>query len=286
MVGSIQTIRGRGDMPDNTLLLLGLGLAAWTLFRNNQQETGEGDLVDASMLSQGTGATGKGLGFIPVVNSDLPINSTLISNGTNGTTPGFDFMAWLNDIGITPAPAVTGTVTGGKVVNEDLPNNKIGPEVPVSVSPFVQTPEYIRTNYGLVGTPIRQFGLERDVDLLNDRIYVKQIQVNDDDGTTRITGPLTGQESIQIVAGGANPGDPYYTTLDVLVAAKEQGYFGIPQLSGPEASARSNVFDVDANRRYQESIIEPLTETGGIPVQIEPVRLQQYRYDIDTAAEF
>jgi hypothetical protein len=275
-------------MPDNTLLLLGLGLAAWTLFRNNQQETGEGDLIDASMLSQGTGATGKSLGSIPVVNSDVPINSTERSNGTNGAAPGFDFVAWLNNIGITTATAATGNGKAGKVVNEDLPNDKIGPDVPVSVSPFVQTPEYIRTTGELAGTAIRQFGLERDVDLLNDRIYVQEIQINDDDGTTRITGPLTGQESVQIVAGGANPGDPYYTTLDFLVAAKEQGYFGVPQLSGPEASARSNVFDVEANERYLESIEEPLTVTGGVPVHVSPKRSAFVidRYDIDTAAEF
>jgi hypothetical protein len=251
-------------MPDNTLLLLGLGLAAWTLFRNNQQETGEGDLVDASMLSQGTGATGKALAAIPVVNSDVPINSSERSNGTNGTTSGFDFMEWLNGIGFNFAPAVTGNGSVKKVVNEDLPNDKIGPEVQVSVSPFVQTPEYIRTTGGLAGTAIRQFGLQRDVDLVNDRIYVQEIQVDDEEGTSRITGPLTGQENIQIVAGGANPGDPYYTTLDVLAAAKEQGYFGIPQLSGPEASARSNIF-----------IEEPKRSAVVID-----------QYDIDTAAEF
>jgi len=275
-------------MPDNTLLLLGLGLAAWTLFRNNQQETGEGDLIDASMLSQGTGATGKELDLIPVVNSDVPINSSERSNGTNGATPGFDFMAWLNSMGIDPAPAVTGNGSGARVVNEDLPNDKIGPEVEVSVSPFVQTPEYIRTTGGLAGTAIRQFGLERDVDLVNDRIYVQEIEVDSDDGTSRITGPLTGRENIQIVSGGANPGDPYYTTLDVLVAAKEQGYFGIPQLSGPEASARSNVFDVEANTRYLESIEEPITVTGGIPVHVSPKRPAFVidQYDIDTAAEF
>ena len=151
-------------MPDNTLLLLGLGLAAWTLFRNNQQETGEGDLVNSSMLSQGTGATGKALRSIPVVNSDVPINSSERSNGTNGTSPGFDFMAWLNNIGITqtptkstdtPASTNNNTVTD-KIVNEDLPNKKIGPDQEVAITPFVQTPEYIRTTGELAGTAIRQ----------------------------------------------------------------------------------------------------------------------------------
>jgi len=248
------------------------------------------------MLSQGTGATGKALATIPIVNSDVPINSSEGSNGTNGTTPGFDFMAWLNNIGITqtptkstdtPASTNNNTVTD-KIVNEDLPNKKIGPDQEVTITPFVQTPEYIRTTGELAGTAIRQLGLNRGVDLLNDKIYVQEIAVDEDSGATRIEGPLTFGENVQIVAGGANPGDPYYTTLDFLVAAKEQGYFGVPQLSGPEASARSNVFDVEANRRYLESIEEPLTVTGGVPVHVSPKRSAFVidRYDIDTAAEF
>ena len=260
-------------MPDNTLLLLGLGLAAWTIFRNNQQETGEGDLVDASMLSQGTGATGKALGSIPVVNSDVPINSSERSNGANGTTPGFDFVAWLNDIGILPTPAATNTDTPpssnnntstSNVVDEDLPNEKTGPAVAVDVTPFIQTPEYIRTTGELAGTAVRQLGLQRGVDVLNDKIYIQEIQVDDDEGITRIEGPLTSQENVQIVAGGANPGDPYFTTIDFLVAAKEQGYFG-PLESPAVASARSN-------KTYSQSeapVQEQVTVTGGIPVTVQ-----------------
>ena len=84
-------------------------------------------------------------------------------------------------------------------------------------------------------------------------------------------GPLFGDEDVQIVAGGANPGDPYYTSFDVLVAAKEQGYFGAVE-SGPIASTRSNVFDVEANEAYLQSIApiqEPITLTGGIPVHVQ-----------------
>jgi len=61
-------------MPNtNALLLLGLGLAALTLFRRDQTVSDEADLVNASMLSSGTGRTGDALGSIPTVNSDNPI---------------------------------------------------------------------------------------------------------------------------------------------------------------------------------------------------------------------
>lgn len=255
-------------MPDNTLLFLGLGLAAWMLMGNNEQENGEGNLVDASMLSQGTGATGKALYSIPVVNSDVPINSTERTNGANGVTPGFDFMAWLNNIGINPQPGAfdrpSGTVDA---VNDDLPNNKIGPEPVVNIAPFVQTPQYIRTTGELAGTAVRQLGLTQGVDVLNNKINVELISIAQDESGTQMQGPFTFSEDVEIVTGGVNPGDPYFTRLDFLVAAKDQGYFGAP-VSGPEASTRSNVFDIEANRLYQQSITEPITATGGIPLQV------------------
>lgn len=253
-------------MPDNTFLFLGLGLA-FLFFRNTQGQSENGEVVDASMLSQGTGSTGRVLDFIPTVNSDTPIGF----NGADPAANGFDLNAWLRNFtaGLR-APGVTRPETT-PIVNEDLPNAKVGPESETSVSPFVQTPEYIRTTGELAGTAIRQLGLQRGVDVLNDRIYIQEIAVNDDDGVQRVQGPLFGDENVQIVAGGANPGDPYYTTLDVLVAAKEQGYFGGPE-SGPVASARSNVFDVAANEAYLRSVApinEPITATGGVPVRVE-----------------
>ena len=67
-------------MPQtNTLLLIGLGLAALTLFRREQAVTDETDLVEASMLSQNSGRTGKLEGFIPTVGAESPINLAPIS---------------------------------------------------------------------------------------------------------------------------------------------------------------------------------------------------------------
>lgn len=268
-------------MPNNTFLLLGLGLAAWMFLRNNGQVTEETDLVDASMLSQGTGRTGAMLADINTVTAEVPINEPQ----RDSTVAGFDLQAWLASI--MPAPPAAKKLPP-KVVNEDLPNVKTGPEPTVSVTPFVQTPEYIRTKGELAGTAVRQFGLLRDVDLLNDKIYIQQIEVEEESSGPRITGPITPTENVQIVAGGANPGDPYYTSLDVLIAAKEAGYFTVPTLTGAEASARSNVFDVEANRRYLASVEENVTVTGGVPLTVSPAkpRFQIDRYDIDTAQEF
>lgn len=262
-------------MPDNTFLFLGLGLA-FLLFRNNQGQSENGELVNASMLSQGTGNTGRALDVIPVVNGEVPIGS----NGAASAANGFDLNALLNDLfsGVR-FQAVSKEKKSIPIVNEDLPNRKVGPDQQVSVSPFIQTPEYIRTTGELAGTAIRQIGL-RGVDVLNDRIYLQRIAVDDDDGVKRMEGPLFGDEDVQIVAGGANPGEPYYTSIDVLEAAKDEGYFGTP-LFGPEASARSNVFDVEANKAYLasiEPIREPLTPTGGVPVRVQPTTAMQ-RYD-------
>ena len=256
-------------MPDNTFLFLGLGLA-FLLFRNNQGQTqnGEQELVDASMLSQGTGSTGRALDIITVVNGDAPIGS----NGTAPTANGFDINSWLQDLTAGwRTPGIPTTTKKPPTVDEDLPNKKIGPEQEVSVSPFVQTPEYIRTTGELAGTAVRQLGLQRGVDVLNDRIYIQEIAVDDDEGIQRMQGPLFGDENVQIVAGGANPGDPYYTSYDVLVAAKDQAHFGAAG-SGAVASARSNIFDVAANEAYLRSIApiqEQITVTGGTPVNVE-----------------
>ena len=124
-------------MPDNTFLFLGLGLA-FLLFRNNQGQSENGELVNASMLSQGTGTTGRVLDTIPVVNSDAPIGS----NGTAPTANGFDLNALLQNVTAGwKFPAASPAKKGAPIVNEDLPNAKVGPQPEVSVSPFVQTPE-------------------------------------------------------------------------------------------------------------------------------------------------
>ena len=60
-------------MPNNTLLMIGIGLAAFTLFRREETDVGEEELVNASMLASGTGETGRALAAIPVITSDIPI---------------------------------------------------------------------------------------------------------------------------------------------------------------------------------------------------------------------
>lgn len=289
-------------MPDNTFLLVGLGLAAWALLRNNQQQNGETDLVNASMLSQGTGREGKPLDLIPVVSSETPINlaeSTQRIPVANGGAAGFDFMAWLNNIGIkTPPVGKTNTSASQKVVNEDLPNEKTGPEAPVTVSPFVQTPEYIRQNYELAGTAVRQLGLTRGVDLLNDKIYVQAIEVDEDSTIPRIEGPVTLGEDVQIVAGGANPGDPYFTSLDTLMAAKDEGFFSaapayIPRTWQEIETDWDITHGLPDRHAAPPPIQEMVTVTGGVPLEVSrsPWDLttrpwDRTHYDMDTETEF
>lgn len=271
-------------MPNNTLLLLGLGLAAWTLLRDRQPGSEESDLVTASMLSQGTGTPGKILGEMPTVAGETQITYTG-DNAAVQTQPLFDINAWLRGLVGTTANGANGSL----VVNEDERNERIGGKATVNVVEYKQTPEYIRTTGELAGTAIRQLGLTRGVDLINDKISIQRIDVADDGDYPRMEGLPTMDENVQIVAGGANPGDPYFTTIDFLIAAKDQGYFG-GGLSGPEASARSNVFNPAAAAAaigYQGSIEEPVNVTGGIPLKIAPnpgFRRTIDRYDVDTAS--
>ena len=209
-------------MPNNTLLMIGIGLAAFTLFRREETDVGEKDLVDASMLASGTGQTGKALGTIPTIAADIPIG------GQNPEAqPIADPLAWLQAIftGVTPTvrtPKQTVIVSSNK--DPDLPNVPVGPTPPATVSPFVQTPTYIRTTGEKAGQALRQLGIithPGDVDLINPKIYIQEITTDE-----YSFGPLTGTEDVQIVAGGANPGDPYYTKLDVLAAYRDLGGFG------------------------------------------------------------
>ena len=211
-------------MPNtNALLLVGLGLAALTMFRREESDMDEAELVNASMLASGTGQTGKALDVIPSIGADVPIGGP-----TPEAQPMADPLSWLQDLfaGVTPEPPAPRNGTGVASSNKDteLPNNPVGAEPVVTVSPFVQTPTYIRTTGDQVGQALRQIGIitdPGDVDLLNPKIYVQEIETEEFS-----FGPLTRTEDVQIVAGGANPGDPYYTTLDVLAAYRDMGGFG------------------------------------------------------------
>jgi len=192
------------------------------MFRREESDMDEAELVNASMLASGTGETGKALDVIPSIGADVPIGGPTVAQ------PMADPLSWLQDLfaGVTPGPPAPRNGTGVASSNKDteLPNNPVGAEPVVTVSPFVQTPTYIRTTGDQVGQALRQIGIitdPGDVDLLNPKIYVQEIETEEFS-----FGPLTRTEDVQIVAGGANPGDPYYTTLDVLAAYRDMGGFG------------------------------------------------------------
>ena len=86
-------------MPNNTLLMIGIGLAAFTLFRREETDVAEEDLVNASMLASGTGETGKDLAIIPTIAADIPIGGQPPEE-----QPMADPLAWLQGIfaGVTP----------------------------------------------------------------------------------------------------------------------------------------------------------------------------------------
>lgn len=210
-------------MPNNTLLMIGIGLAAFTLFRREETDVGEADLVNASMLASGTGDTGKALGTIPTIAADIPIGGQ-----PPEAQPIADSFGWLQDLLAGVAPPVitpkTGTVVASSNSDTELPNVPTGPAPVVNITPFVQTPTYIRTTGEKAGEALRQLGIVTDpgeIDLLNPKIYYQEITTDE-----HAFGPLTGTEDVQIVAGGANPGDPYYTKLDVLAAYRDLGGFG------------------------------------------------------------
>jgi len=220
-------------MPNNTLLMIGIGLAAFTLFRREETDVGEEDLVNASMLASGTGETGRALGAIPTIAADIPIGGQ-----PPEALPMTDPLAWLQGLVSGVAPAVItpkdGTVVASSNRDTDLPNVPTGPAPEVYVSPFVQSETYIRTTGERAGQALRQLGIithPGDVDLINPKIYVQEIATDD-----YSFGPLTGTEDVQIVAGGANPGDPYYTKLDVLAAYRDLGGFGPVQDYVPEVN--------------------------------------------------
>ena len=206
--------------------MIGIGLAAFTLFRREEKDVGEVDLVNASMLASGTGQTGEALATIPTIAADIPIGGQ-----PPQSQPIEDPLGWLQGFFSGGVPAVTvrpvpKTETSVPSSNRDpeLPNVPVGAEPVVAVSTFVQTPTYIRTTGEQAGEALRQLGIitdPGDVDLINPKIYAQEITT---EGYS--FGPLTGTEDVQIVAGGANPGDPYYTKLDVFAAYRDLGGFG------------------------------------------------------------
>ena len=216
-------------MPNtNALLLVGLGLAALTMFRREESDMDEAELVNASMLASGTGETGKALDVIPSIGADVPIGGQ-----PPEAQPMADPLGWLQAFFAGSAPAIAtptnGAGTKDTVVpssnrDTELPNVPTGPAPEVNISPWVQTPTYIRTTGEKAGQALRQVGIithPGDVDLINPKIYYQEITTDEFS-----FGPLTGTEDVQIVAGGANPGDPYYTKLDVLAAYRDLGGFG------------------------------------------------------------
>jgi len=208
-------------MPNNAILLVGLGLAAFTLFRREGADVGERELVDSSMLSSGTGDTGKALSVIPTIKSDLPIG------GDPVVIPVSD-----RDV--------------------ELRNLRTGPLPLVPVAPPVQTPVYIRQTGEQAGQALAQIGIITDpdeIDLINPRIYAQVITAPGEDV---ITPTMT--DPVQIVPGGANLGGAYFTTLDTLGAARDQGYFSPPTW---EREIGPNVFDAQAAAEALAIMTEP-----------------------------
>jgi len=209
-------------MPNNAILIVGLGLAAFTLFRREEADVGETDLVDASMLSSGTGDTGKALGNITTIKSDEPIG-------------GFPLVIPVTDTDV------------------ELPNVRTGPLPQVPVTPAVQTPVYIQQTGEQAGQALAQIGITTDpadIDLLNPRIYGQVITTPGED----IVAPVTMTDSVQIVPGGANLGGAYFTTLETLGAARDQGYFSPTTW---EQGIGPNVFDAQAAAEALAIMTEP-----------------------------
>jgi hypothetical protein len=227
-------------MPNNTLLMIGIGLAAFTLFRREETDVGEEDLVNASMLASGTGETGKDLGIIPTIAADIPIGGEAVEGQSMA-----DQFGWLRDLFSNIAPAAIAPKNGSSVEENnsdtELPNVPTGPVPEVKVTPYVQTPTYIRKEGEYAGEALRQLGIithPGDVDLINPKIYVQEITTDD-----YSFGTLTRQEDVQIVAGGANPGETYFTNLDALAVYRDLGGFSPPTW---EREIGPNVFDPEA----------------------------------------
>jgi hypothetical protein len=209
-------------MPNNAILLVGLGIAAFTLFRREESDVGETDLVDASMLSSGTGDTGKALSDITAIKSDEPIG-------------GFPLVIPVTDTDV------------------ELPNVRTGPLPIIPVAPPVQTPVYIQTTGEQAGTAIQQLGIAQKPD--DPKIYLEVIEMPGEEVVT----PVTATSAVQIVPGGANLGEPYFTTLDTLVSAREQGYFTAPTW---EQGIGPNVFDPQAAIDALAIMTAPTTYVG------------------------
>jgi hypothetical protein len=260
-------------MPNNTLLMIGIGLAAFTLFRREETDVGEEDLVNASMLASGTGETGKDLAIIPTIAADIPIGGETVEG-----QPMADQFGWLRDLFSNIAPAAITPKNGSNVKENnsdtELPNVPTGPAPEVKVTPFVQTPVTIQSTGELAGQALRQLGIitnPEEVDLVNPKIFVQEIVMEPEYTSDQ---PVTKFENVQIVAGGANPGDTYYTNLDVLAAYRDLGGF---DLNPPtwEREIGPNVFDPIA----AANALAVMTA----PIEKKPVLLLEQGSTVETA---
>ena len=175
--------------------MIGLGLAAFTLFRRDEADEGESDLVNSSMLASGTGDTGQALGAIPTIE---PV------------------------AGINPDPVVV-PVSDADV---ELTNVPIGALPIIPVTPVVITPPVVMQGE----EAIRQLGIRTDPDevlLVNPKLYIQQVSIPGESGVGEFTS-ITMNEGVQIVSGGANLGGAYFTDLETLAIARDQGYFDTP----------------------------------------------------------
>jgi hypothetical protein len=233
-------------MPDNTILLVGIGLAAFTLFRQDKGEVEETDLVDRSMMASGTGDISRGLSLIDVIQAGQPINEATVEEPII-----FEWPEWFKNMAIPgsgPAEIVVNIQQPEKRDDPDRENSPQGQQEVIReaaakvITPFVQTPVYIIDSGEKAGQAIRQLGIQTEassVDLVNPKIYIEEIVMGEE-----YTFPtLTASEEVEIVSGGANIGLPYFTNLNVLSEYRDLGGFNAPNW---EKGIGSNVFDPKA----------------------------------------
>jgi hypothetical protein len=117
----------------------------------------------------------------------------------------------------------------------------------VPVTPFVQTPVYILSTGEQAGQALSQIGIQthpEEVDLITPTLYAEVVSAPGDSGQNEFTS-VTLTTPVQIVPGGANVGETYFTTLETAGLARDAGLFNLE----PVAWARDtgpNVFDPQA----------------------------------------
>jgi len=83
-----------------------------------------------------------------------------------------------------------------------------------------------------------------------------------------VVAPVTMTSPVQIVPGGANLGTDYFTTLDTLVGAREQGYFAPTTW---ETGVGPNVFDPQAALDALVIMSEPIAVSQTASNIVEPI---------------